>query len=187
MPNVVNRQKAKGDKGERDAVTYLVELAGGVDGGLVDVWNPMRMLGAGRKEDIGDVSVFSDVAIQVKTWANVTRACREAADGAVAQARNGRLPHHLGLVPVPRARVDIGSLRYLAAVYSIPGGLEPWGGLPSFGLTTDAVRHLKEGYPGRVPLSWRGCQVKKAGTKTMYLMPLQAWLACFREDRNTNQ
>lgn len=181
MIPVANPQKAKGAKGERDAVAYLVELAED----LVDVWNPMRMLGEGRKEDVGDISVFSDVAIQVKTWSDVTRACREAAEGSVIQAKNGRRPYHLGLVPVPRARVDVGSLRYLAAVYDIPGGVEPWQGLPTFGLTNAAVKHLRDGYPGRVPLAWRAAQVKKSGTKTLYLMPLQAWIACFREDRNS--
>ena len=176
---MANPQKAKGDKGEREAVEILVALAPDLARD-----NAMRMLGAGRKDDIGDIAVFDDVAIQVKTWANLTRACREAADGAVQQQKNGRSAHHLGLAPIPRARTGVESLRWLATMYAIPDGKESWEPLPTFGLTTDAVKHLSTGYPGRVPLTMRACVVRKTGLRPLYMMPLQAWVACYRQTKN---
>lgn len=103
---MANPQKQKGDRGEREAVEALVLLAGPL--GLTMTPLQMRALGAGRKEDTGDIHVFPDVAIQVKNYAasRMNQALREAAVGAAAQAQNGRVPFHLGMSVVPRARKD---------------------------------------------------------------------------------
>ncbi len=114
--DMTNRQKRKGDRAEREAVAHLVAEAPD----LVDVPNPMRMLGAGRKDDAGDLSVFSDVAVQVRNLApaSLGLAVRSSASDAVRQAANAGLPLALGLVPVHRARH--GSVRWLACAHVWP-------------------------------------------------------------------
>src|SRR6478735_12765266 len=58
---VPNTNKRKGDRAEREAVAVLCELAPD----LV-VARPQRLLGAGRREDTGDLWVFPGVTVQVK-------------------------------------------------------------------------------------------------------------------------
>ena len=148
------------------------------------------MLGAGRREDVGDLHVLPDAAVQVKTWARtqLTRACREAADGAVAQARNGGAVFHLGLVPIPRApKADpAATLRWLAVGYDWPGGLEVWEPVATFGTTVAAITHLRTGYGGRVPLRLRMSRVQVRGRRPMLVAPVQAWLDCYRDATTTS-
>lgn len=119
---MANPQKQKGDRAEREAVEALVLLAGPL--GLTMTPLQMRALGAGRKEDTGDIHVFPDVAIQVKNYAasRMNQALREAAVGAVRQAENGLLPFHLGLSVVPRARKD--GFRWAASAVHWPVPVE---------------------------------------------------------------
>lgn len=176
---MANRSKAKGDQGERDAVVALIQRVPHL---LVQDRQPMRQLGAGRKDDEGDLRVLPGVAVQVKWWNNLTRACREAADGAVRQARNAGDELHLGMVPVPRASRAVGALRWLAVGYSWPAGTQQWEPVPTFGTTLAAVKHLQTGFGGRVPLRLRMVRVRSKGTRTMYLAPLEAWLECYAEE-----
>lgn len=101
---MANPQKQKGDRAELEAVTALVKQGHGL------AMHPlqMRALGAGRKEDTGDIHVFPDVAIQVKNYAQnrLNAGLRSAAFGALRQSENGLVPFHLGMVVVPRARKD---------------------------------------------------------------------------------
>lgn len=119
---MANPQKQKGDRGEREAVEALVLLAGPL--GLTMTPLQMRALGAGRKEDTGDIHVFPDVAIQVKNYAaaRMNQALREAAVGAEVQAQNGLAPFHLGMSVVPRARKD--GFRWAASAVSWPVPVE---------------------------------------------------------------
>lgn len=175
---MVNKSKAKGDAGEREAVVALLLRTPHL---LVQDRRPMRELGAGRKDDEGDLRVLPGTSIQVKTWASLVRACREAADGAVRQGRNAGSRFAFGMVPVPRARKELGALRWLAVGYSWPGGTDQWEPVPTFGTTAAAVKHLQTGFGGRVPLRLRMARVRAKGTKTMYVAPLEAWLECYAE------
>lgn len=172
---MANPAKRKGDNGEREAVAMLLELVPH----LVTVRKPQRALGAGRREDEGDVWVFNDASIQIKTWANLTRALREAADGAARQQRNARHPFGVGMVPIPNA--PKGGLRWLAVAHTWPGGLQGWEPIPTFGVTKDAVAHLRNGFGGRVPHRLRMVRVRSRGTKTLLVAPVEAWLECYAE------
>lgn len=176
---MANPAKNKGDQGERDAVVALIQRTPHL---LVQDRKPMRALGAGRKDDEGDLRVIPGTSIQVKFWNNLSRACREAADGAVRQAKNAQSPYAMGMVPIPRARTTVGSLRWLAVAYRWPGGHDEWEPVPTFGVTKDAVKHLQDGFGGRVPLSLRMTRVKSKGTKTLYIAPIEAWLESYAAD-----
>lgn len=174
---MVNASKRKGDDGEREAVAVLTEL---IPPRLL-VRRPRRMLAAGRREDEGDLDVVASVSIQVKKWADLPRACREASDGAVKQATTMGNPCHLGMVPIPRASSAPGSMRWLAVAYDWPGGLEQWDPVVTFGTTRLAVKHLRDGYGGRVPLRLRMAKVSVRGRKPMFLAPIEAWTSCWVE------
>lgn len=149
---VRNPSKAKGDRAEREAVAELVSLAPD----LVSVHNPQRKLGAGRAEDTGDLWVFHDVAIQVRSYdtSRLGIAIRSAAVDAVVQATNAGVPYALGMVPIPGSRK--GTVRWLAC------GLD-W---PDSGPTPDSrtdgpLVDLRDG-PCRQPVEFR--QVGRAIT-----------------------
>ena len=74
--------KVKGDRAEREAIALLNDLIG----------CGRRKLGAGRKDDEGDIDSVPDTVIQVADWANVARAVREKpVECEVQQARAGAL------------------------------------------------------------------------------------------------
>lgn len=110
---MANSNKQKGDMAELDAIRVLVGLT-------PDLIRPKarRMLGAGRKDDVGDLDVYDDVAVQVRVYAKdaLESAIRSAAADAVVQAANGDRTYALGMVPVPRA--SNGTVRWLACVDS---------------------------------------------------------------------
>lgn len=175
---MTNPAKNKGDQGERDAVVALIQRAPHL---LIQDRRPMRTLGAGRKDDEGDLRVIPGTSIQVKFWNSLSRACREAADGATRQAKNAHNHLALGMVPIPRARTSVGALRWLAVSYQWPGGVDQWEPVPTFGVTQDAVNHLRTGFGGRVPLRLRMTRVRSKGTKTLYVAPIETWLECYAE------
>lgn len=99
---MANRQKNKGARYERAAVDAFVELYPQ----LVDVKNPARLLGEGRKEDGGDLNLFSDTTVQVKAWNNMGAGIRAAATTVVDQAEYADKPFSVGMVPINGARKD---------------------------------------------------------------------------------
>lgn len=76
---MANGAKRKGDSAEREAADLLTDLLG------VPV---RRKLGAGRTDDEGDLDGVPDTVIQVASWADVSRACREKPLGAERQRIN---------------------------------------------------------------------------------------------------
>lgn len=81
--SVANSSKAKGDRAEREVETILRDLLG---------VPARRALGAGRKDDIGDIHGVPDTVIQVVNWKNVAKAVREKpveAEGQRLHSRNG--------------------------------------------------------------------------------------------------
>lgn len=155
---MANPSKAKGDKAERDAVAYLVEQVP-----HLVLPRAMRKLGAGRKEDTGDLHVFGDVAIQVRNYRmeQIGQAIRSSAVDALEKAANGDLPYALGMVPYPRARA--GTVRWLATWVTPPTDLdvEPI----EFKLVSKAAR-LDEHHAGN---RWsRRCRSNPAGDRTRW-------------------
>lgn len=173
---MANSAKNKGDRYEREAKDYLIEMAPDLVCEL-----PMRMLGAGRKDDVGDIRVFDDVAIQVRALANMGTAVRSSAHDAVLQAANGRVPFALGMVPVQGARKN--KVRWLAATAPDrwPGNMgEP---ATEFSIISKALPWLgdDEGPAGYRP--WprteRLCALNGPG-KPVLLAPMEAWLAAYQ-------
>lgn len=75
--------KAKGDRAELEAAALLHNLLG---------VPAVRKLGAGRKEDTGDIAGVPDTCIQVANYKNITTALNEKlAECPVQQERMGAL------------------------------------------------------------------------------------------------
>ncbi|WP_375000166.1 hypothetical protein [Aeromicrobium sp. CTD01-1L150] len=181
---MTNSSKSKGDRGEREAVAVLKHLSPHL---LVD--RPDRFLGAGRKDDEGDLRVFPDTSVQVKAWgiSTIGTALRSAAAGAERQRLNARFDLGVGLVPIPRARN--GTVRWLAAVqtscqwptpviedpveFSMISRLLAW-------LRDDAGPH---GYLA-IPRHERiGLLCGGNSATDIYVAPLEAWLAAYETYR----
>jgi hypothetical protein len=65
---MANSSKRKGDRAELEVQGILRDLLG---------VPARRALGAGRKDDVGDITGVPDTVIQVVDWKDVTRAVRE--------------------------------------------------------------------------------------------------------------
>lgn len=89
MRPMANPQKTKGDSAERQAADHLSALTG---------LPVRRKLGAGRKDDTGDLDGIPSHAIQVANWADTAAAARLKPKGAEQQARNAGLPYAATLV-----------------------------------------------------------------------------------------
>lgn len=176
---MANPSKAKGDAAERECVAALAQLAPDL---LCE--NPWRMLGAGRKDDIGDLRVMDGVTMQVKAYKNVPTGCRLAAMGAEEQRLRARHAFGVGLVPVPRAlksRPD--RVRWLASTLDWP---DPYVGALSTTETFRAASFAKAiawltDKDGDISIEDRVVELVMEGKPTLWIGPVQAWLADFRE------
>jgi hypothetical protein len=173
---MTNRAKQKGDKGEREAVAVLKALAPDLA-----LENAQRKLGAGRREDTGDLVVLPDVTVQVKTYAEVTTALREAASGAEAQSARAGTSFALGIAPIPRARR--GSVRWLASVLQWPGGDPDEAELAHFGMLGRAVAHVRREDLG-IRRDRRIVAVDRRGLPRLYVAPIEAWVASWQVARD---
>ena len=75
---MANSSKRKGDRAEMEVQGILRDLLG---------VPARRALGAGRKDDIGDITGVPDTVIQVVNWKNVAKAVREKPLEAEGQRR----------------------------------------------------------------------------------------------------
>jgi hypothetical protein len=165
---MVNASKAKGDRAELEAVRAITELCPDLI-----VWNAQRMLGAGRKEDIGDLLVFPDAAVQVKAFktSGLSAGLYSAASGATEQAARARHPFALGLVLVPRARLT-GSVRWAASVNAWP--IERAHSSSSSSIAAlDAVKAAG-------PLAEFTTQVQRKNAAPIIVASLQSWVIAYR-------
>ncbi|KQO98866.1 hypothetical protein [Leifsonia sp. Leaf264] len=169
---MVNANKNKGDKGERDAVEFLVALCPD----LV-VRNPRRMLGAGRKDDEGDLRVFPDAAVQVKVFKPqyLSKAMYDAAVTSVDQAKNAEQPYALGMVKMHNARGP--HQKWLASVVEWPEDLTA---PPVEHKAATAAAEWAKKHPA--PDAAVGI-VTRAGSPTIYVAPLGTWVAAYRRAR----
>lgn len=174
---MANSAKQKGDRAELEAVRMFQAMAPD----LV-VAKSMRMLGAGRAEDVGDLHVFHDVAVQVRNYAmtSIGSAIRSSAIDATAQALNGDRPFSLGLVPYPRARA--GTVRWIATALEWPvdSGVEP----VEFSMVSKALAWVRDdegpyGYMAR-PRHLRIARLGGGKTTPVLLAPVEAWLDAYR-------
>ena len=188
---MANSSKAKGDRNERDAVAFLVATVPDL---LVD--RPERMLGAGRLDDVGDLRVFPDVAVQVRAYAkqHLLTGLRSSAVDAAAQAMNGRMPLGLGLVPYPNARAAT-QVRWIATATVWP---DPDVLARDFGsAASNAVAWVRDDTGPKVAPNPRSrkapvvhpdrlgrvAYVHGRGAEPYYLAPVEAWLAVYRKLR----
>lgn len=163
-----NPSKRKGDKYELEAVRAIIDLCPD----LV-VWDAMRMLGAGRKEDVGDLKAFPDAAVQVKAYkaSGLSAALYDAANGARDQAANARHPYQLGLVLVPRARL-VGAVRWASSTHVWPVPFVPQ-------IHTNSLSALAA-VKAAGPLSSLITQVSRKGVEPIIISSLQNWVAAYR-------
>lgn len=190
---MANPSKRKGDDGEREAVRTLLDMA-------PDIVHPAarRALGAGRKDDIGDVDIrtLAYAVIQVKkpNQANFPSYIRQAARGAVVQKQNAIAQYHdirwgLGLVPIPKAPTT-GAVRWLACVDvaewpgSLPEDLTANGGPFRFNAAAKMVAWLKteRGPHGFMafPREQRIATFGLVAADSILVAPIEAWLAAYR-------
>lgn len=80
---MANPAKRKGDTAELEAARLIAELTG---------WRVRRKLGAGRADDTGDIDGVPDTTVQVKNYANLTRAIREGLHDLRQQQTNAGTP-----------------------------------------------------------------------------------------------
>lgn len=85
---MANPSKRKGDRGELE-LARLLEAELGI--------RVQRKLGAGRKEDTGDLHGLA-FPVQAKNYVDITRALREALNGARDQRQNAGAPCAAGAV-----------------------------------------------------------------------------------------
>lgn len=170
---VANASKKKGDRFEREAAAYLIDQA--PDLVLPDC---QRYLGAGRKDDIGDLRAFHDTTVQVKAYNDPLAAIRLGVAGARAQSTRADTALHLGMVPVPRAsKTDPNVVRWLACTYEWPTPVET----ESWGLAGRAVNWVRT---ADQPIDSRVTSISTRGLEPFYLGSMQAWLAAYRTRRN---
>jgi hypothetical protein len=92
---MANPAKRKGDKAELEVAGLIRELTG---------WPVQRALGAGRREDTGDLYGIPLCTAQVKNMADIARAVREAIIDLERQQLNAASPFAVAFVRRPGGR-----------------------------------------------------------------------------------
>ena len=101
--------KRKGDHAEREVSAILSNLLG------VTI---RRKLGAGRTDDEGDLDGLRDTTVEVKSYADVTRAIREGLDDLHREQANAGTGHGVLFVRRPGGRwIAVQSLEGWATDY----------------------------------------------------------------------
>ncbi len=170
----MNASKQKGDRGEREAVEVLKELAPD----LV-LANAMRKLGAGRREDTGDLHVFSDVTIQVKCLARVGEAVRAATAGSLVQSQRAGTKFHVGMAPIPRTKRP--GVHWLCASTHWPS--TPNIELPSFTDVTKAIEYIRHDVDCGIDPHDRVAVVERKDYELIFVSPVKAWIDALRTAR----
>jgi hypothetical protein len=78
---MANPQKNKGDRAELEVQALIRDLTG---------WPARRQLGAGRLDDVGDISGVPDTVIQVANYKDIARAINAKVPECVAQQMRAR-------------------------------------------------------------------------------------------------
>ncbi|GAA2031105.1 hypothetical protein GCM10009720_09220 [Yaniella flava] len=180
---MANPQKNKGARNERAAVEFFVEHFAD----LVDVKNPARLLGEGRREDGGDLNLLSDTTVQVKAWADLGAAIRSAATTVIEQADYADKPYAIGMVPVPRARK--GTIEWIMCC--LPDTLPAYVGEPvvSWARVTDLLTWLRDdtgpkGFQVH-PRHQRIGTLSHASSADIWCFPPEVFVQALRQARTT--
>lgn len=170
---MANPSKAKGDQAERDALAYLLDIC---DGDPHLRLNPMRQLGAGRRDDIGDLAVLDDTVVQVKACnpRTLVRSVRSAAEGALAQQANALTPYAVGMTKFPGARTP--TVRWIASTYQWPAELDPDAGVREFGTAVASALVYVRDDTSPAPRTHRVARISGRGLPPMFVAPFEAWL-----------
>lgn len=88
----MNTSKRKGDRAELEAEAVIRDLTG---------YPARRKLGAGRKDDMGDIDAVPDTVIQVANWKNITRAVREKPIECTVQQSKARATFGATFIRMP--------------------------------------------------------------------------------------
>lgn len=179
---MANTSKDKGDRFERAFSKHVIDTYPE----LISVKTPMRHLGAGRKEDVGDMHLFSDTAMQVKAVAQPGSALRSAASGAIIQAGHARAPFAVGVVPVFNARV--GRVKWLATVQpdAWPGATPtgPTVNVTEFAMVSKLMTWVSIDEPPYGFRAWprteRIAILGGGDTTPILVAPLEAWMEAYR-------
>jgi len=172
-----NPSKAKGDAMEREIVAVLIAMAPDLC-----VERAERMLGAGRRDDIGDLRVFDDVTVQVKAYKDLIVAIRLASEGAVEQQARAGTSFAVGMSPIPRASKASGAVRWLAAAIEWPAPeVGERASTESFtnASSVKAVAWLAD-RTGDLPIDERVAEIVRPDKPALWVGPVQAWLRDYR-------
>lgn len=170
----MNASKNKGDYAEREAVEFLKITASDLLMGTA-----RRKLGAGRRDDIGDVDAFDDVTVQVKWFNDTVRAQREALLGARIQSERAGTRWYVGMSPITGARRD--RVRWLCVSDEWPSTSRSE--LPQFGRASAAIAYFRSMNPGiEVPPEQRVALVKLANDLVI-MGVATAWVDSLRAAR----
>lgn len=186
---MTNTQKNKGDRAERDAIAYLTRRYPFLTSGRA-----RRVLGAGRKDDEGDILVFDGVSIQVKAWDAVGAALKAAAAGALTQRVNAGNKIGVGMVKVPRARGTTPKWLAVAYAHEWPGEEADWPLFrrrstmfrwlalekdePGLSQATTAKERAKFLPPARAAIEERICMWVDGG-QYFVVAPIEAWVTAW--------
>lgn len=167
--------KVKGDKAELEAVAFWRATAPDLI-----VWNAQRMLGAGRAEDIGDLLVLPDAAVQVKAYkeSGLSAGLYGAAEGARLQQLRARHPFGVGMVLVPRARAT--QVRWAAACTEWPAELDA---LERHTSSLSALAAVKAAGPESRLVTY----VDRKGATPIRIASMQTWIAAYRQATDTKE
>lgn len=159
--------KVKGDRAELEAVAWFKEHAADEV-----VWDAQRMLGAGRAEDIGDLKVLADTAVQVKAYKDtaLSAGLYQAAAGARDQALRARHPYQVGMVLVPRARAH--QVRWAASALAWPTPVEA----EPHSSSLSALAAVRAAGPTVALVT----VVNRKGSPPILIASMQTWLAAYR-------
>jgi hypothetical protein len=92
---MTSRSKRKGDSAEREIAGILTDQLGGL---------VRRRLGAGRRDDTGDLDGLPGTTVEVKAYADITRAVREGLDDCVSEQTNAGTPFGVAFIRRPGGR-----------------------------------------------------------------------------------
>ncbi|MEH0110624.1 hypothetical protein V6N00_13010 [Tersicoccus sp. MR15.9] len=171
---MTNKSKDKGDRFEREAVKVLIEALPGLTRPKA-----MRLLGAGRKEDVGDLAVLPDAAIQVRAKKDMGASIRSAAVDSVTQAGHGDMRFALGMVPILGTRAH--QVRWIATTVpeAWPVPVTP---VAEFAMVSRALTWMRDDAGPHGYRVWE--RTERIGLlagpgPTVLVAPLEAWAAAY--------
>lgn len=179
---MANKSKDKGDRFERAFAKHIIATYPE----LISEQTPMRYLGAGRKNDVGDMNLFNDTAMQVKAVAQPGTALRTAAAGSVLQAGHKRAPFAVGIVPVFNARV--GKVKWLATTVIDRWPTPSRAAVVEFAMVSKLMAWISIDEPPFGFRAWdrteRVAVLAGGDTSPILVSPLEAWIEDYRAASN---